>query len=76
MHIDWNFEHIMNKTALLHGYMLYFDAYFDGDDKKFVLNTGPDHPPTHWYSIRLLLEEPIGVNRTQTIPGSLTMRAN
>ena len=66
----------MKKTALLHGYMIYFDAYFDGDDKQFILNTGPEHPPTHWYSIRMLLEEPIGVNRTQNIPGSLTMKAN
>ena len=64
MLIDWHFEHTIKKTALLHGYMLYFDAYFEGTDNQFVLHTGPEHPPTHWYAIRLLLEEPIGVNRT------------
>lgn len=30
--VDWNFEHKINKTALLHGYCLYFDAFFDGLD--------------------------------------------
>lgn len=44
--------------------MLYFDAVFEGSEKSFTLHTGPEHPPTHWYSTRLLLEEPVGVNRT------------
>ena len=32
MQIDWKFKHKINKTALLHGYMIYFNAYFDGSD--------------------------------------------
>lgn len=64
MTVDWHFDHKINKTALMHGYMLYFDAFFDGDDLKQVLHTGPEHPATHWYSTRLLLEEPVGVNKT------------
>jgi hypothetical protein len=64
MTIDWHFEHKMTKTALLHGYMLYFDAVFEGSEKSFTLHTGPEHPATHWYTTRLLLEEPVGVNRT------------
>lgn len=76
MHIDWKFEHHISKTALLHGYMIYFDAFFAGTNKEYVLRTGPEHPATHWYATRLLLEEPIGVNRTQVLPGHLTMEAN
>ena len=34
-------EHEMNKTAILHGYAMYFDAYFDGKDAKKILYTGP-----------------------------------
>lgn len=53
----------MSKTAILHGYALYFDAYFTGKDYTVVLHTGPDHPATHWYQTRLLIPEPLGVNR-------------
>lgn len=28
MLIDWNFEHKINRTCLLHGYALFFDAIF------------------------------------------------
>ncbi len=76
MLIDWNFEHKITKTALMHGYMIYFDAHFDGSNQPFSLHTGPEHPATHWYSTRLLLEEPIGVTKTQLLPGHLLMKAN
>ena len=76
MHIEWKFEHKIRKTAVMHGYMLYFDAFFDGDDKQLVLHTGPEHPPTHWYSMRMLFEEAVGVNRTQVLQGSISMHAN
>jgi hypothetical protein len=49
MKVDWQFEHRINKTALLHGYCIYFNAVFDGADKVYTLETGPDHPVTHWY---------------------------
>ena len=31
-HVKMEFTHIMQKTALLHGYVMYFDAFFDGSD--------------------------------------------
>ena len=74
MHLE--FEHTIRKTAILHGYALYFDAYFTGADKQVVLHTGPEHPATHWYQTRLLIPEPLGVNRNQVIPVKLTMDAN
>ena len=69
-------HHQMNKTAILHGYALYFDAFFEGSDSKHVLHTGPQHPATHWYQTRLLLPEPLGVNRNQRIMCNLDMHAN
>jgi len=47
--VDWKFEHKITKTAILHGYCLYFDAFFEGTDKTYILETGPDKPVTHWY---------------------------
>ena len=41
-----------------------------------VLHTGPEHPATHWYQTRLLIPEPLGVNRNQVINAKLTMDAN
>ena len=66
----------MQKTAILHGYALYFDAYFIGADHNVTLHTGPEHPATHWYQTRLLIPEPLGVNKNQTISAKLIMDAN
>mmetsp|Transcript_10967 Transcript_10967/g.14825 ORF Transcript_10967/g.14825 Transcript_10967/m.14825 type:complete len:81 (+) Transcript_10967:989-1231(+) len=66
----------MCKTGILHGYALYFDAYFTGKDYTVVLHTGPEHAATHWYQTRLLIPEPLGVNRNQFITAKLTMDAN
>ena len=66
----------MRKTAILHGYAMWFDAYFDGADKNVILHTGPEHPATHWYQTRLLIPEPLGVNRNQTIEAKIEMDAN
>ena len=74
--VDLVMQHTMSKTAILHGYAMYFDAYFDGTDQQHILHTGPHHPATHWYQTRLLLPEPLGVNRTQTINCTLNMLAN
>ena len=76
MLIDWTFEHKINRTCLLHGYCLFFDAIFEGSDTTVILHTGPEHPTTHWYETKMMFEEPIGVNRTQVLPGRLIMKAN
>jgi hypothetical protein len=48
-YVKLEFNHKMLRTALLHGYILFFDAFFDGDTKQEVLHTGPGYPNTHWY---------------------------
>lgn len=63
MKLDFKMEHKMTKTALLHGYAIWFDAVFEGKDHREILQTGPLHPATHWYQTRLLLKEPLGINK-------------
>jgi len=57
----------MTKTAILHGYAIYFDAVFAGQDFFVTLGTGPENPATHWYQTRLFIPEPLGVNKGQSI---------
>lgn len=61
---------------MLHGMAGWFDITFDGSTEKIVLDTAPECPGTHWYQCRLLLLEPIAVNRGQRIVGSVDFRAN
>ena len=74
--VHLEFEHQMNKTAILHGYAIWFDAHFTGRDFQITLHTGPEHPATHWYQTRLLIPEPLGVNKNQKILAKLKMDAN
>jgi hypothetical protein len=55
---------------------MYFDAIFKGSQQYITLQTGPTVPATHWYQTRLLLKEPLAVNRGQLVNGYLKMRAN
>jgi len=74
--VQISFKHKITQTAILHGYAVYFDAIFSGHDHYCVLHTGPEHPATHWYQTRLLLPEPLGVNKGQFIDAELDMKAN
>ena len=40
------------------------------------LSTGPRDPGTHWYQCRLLLLDPLAVNATQVVTGTVSMKAN
>jgi histone-arginine methyltransferase CARM1 len=60
----------------MHGFAGWFDISFIGLASTVVLSTAPELPGTHWYQCRLLLKDPIAVNRGQTISGSFTFRAN
>jgi histone-arginine methyltransferase CARM1 len=71
-----DFEFTVSRTAILHGMAGWFDISFDGSDERVVLTTAPESPGTHWYQCKLLLLEPIAVNRGQRIVGSVDFRAN
>lgn len=72
--IDFNFR--IDKTALMHGFGCWFDIHFEGTASTVTLSTSPDSPGTHWYQCRLLLAEPLGVNKGQYVFGSMKFEAN
>jgi histone-arginine methyltransferase CARM1 len=49
----------------MHGISSWFDTNFKGINQEIVLSTSPYNSPTHWYQIRLLLPEPIAINKGQ-----------
>lgn len=60
----------------MHGFACWFDVDFIGSNTTVRLSTGPNKPTTHWYQCRLMLADPIAVNATQVIIGSIVMKAN
>jgi hypothetical protein len=77
-HIEIEFEHKISRTGVMHGFGLYFDAYFRGSERKnqVILSTAPENPATHWYQTRLLMREPLGVTKNQKLKGTLKLEAN
>mmetsp|Transcript_18926 Transcript_18926/g.37180 ORF Transcript_18926/g.37180 Transcript_18926/m.37180 type:complete len:350 (+) Transcript_18926:212-1261(+) len=70
------FEFLIHTTTLLHGIAGWFDVDFIGSHKTITLSTGPFTPFTHWHQCRMLLPEPIAVNKGQTVEGTIRMVAN
>jgi histone-arginine methyltransferase CARM1 len=70
------FQFRIDKTAIMHGLGGWFDIEFNGSGSTVVLSTAPEKPTTHWYQCRMMFSQPIGVNRGQTVSGSLRFRAN
>jgi hypothetical protein len=60
----------------MHGISCWFDTYFIGSQSEVVLSTSPYNNPTHWYQVRLLLTEPLAINRGQKIQGKIVFTAN
>ncbi len=60
----------------MHGLGCWFDIDFQGSAASVVLSTAPGSPGTHWYQCRLLLPEPIAVNRGQVVSGVLAFKVN
>ena len=72
--VDFSFQ--IDQTGIMHGLGCWFDLNFNGSEKEILLSTSPDFPTTHWYQCRLLLNEPIAVNKGQGITGKMTFQAN
>jgi len=66
----------VGTTCLCHGVGCWFDAHFLGSSQHVTLSTAPDQTGTHWYQCRLLLAEPIAVNASQVLSGSLRFVAS
>jgi histone-arginine methyltransferase CARM1 len=65
LEFEVDLDFIIPKTTLLHGISSWFDTYFKGCNKDVTLSTSPYSTPTHWYQIRLLLPEPLAINKGQ-----------
>jgi len=70
------FSFQIDTTAILHGLGGWFDINFCGSKETVVLSTAPDCAGTHWYQCRLMLSDPIAVNKGQSVSGSLHFIAN
>lgn len=55
----------------MHGLGCWFDIHFLGSAAHVTLSTAPDKPGTHWYQCRLLFKDPIAVNASQSVSGTL-----
>ena len=73
---DVDFSFRIDRTALMHGIAGWFDIAFIGSTEHVILSTAPECPATHWYQCRLLLPEPLAVNRGQYVSGTLKFVAN
>lgn len=57
------FSFKIDQTGIMHGLGSWFDIFFNGSNKNIILSTSPELPTTHWYQCRLMLSEPIAVNK-------------
>jgi len=74
--IEVPFSFRISRNSLMHGVVCWFDVDFTGSQNIVTLSTSPRAPTTHWYQIRLLLANPLGVNTGQRVDGRVLMRAN
>ena len=72
--VPFSFE--VTTTSICHGLACWFDCDFLGSEATIVLSTAPDKPGTHWYQCRLLLRDPLAVNRGQRLHGIMHFTAN
>ena len=70
------FSFRIDKTGIMHGFGGWFDIMFLGSTSHLKLTTSPDSQGTHWYQCRLLLREPIAVNRGQCVTGKMLFKVN
>lgn len=70
---DINF-HGSDTDVVLSTGILFFASFRCNYQRLSIV--GPDNPGTHWYQCRMLLREPIAVNRNQNISGKLEFTAN
>jgi type I protein arginine methyltransferase len=69
-------EFTIPKATLIHGIACWFDTFFTGSNKEILLSTSPFENPTHWYQVRLLLPEPLAVNKNEKLIGEIKFEAN
>lgn len=57
---------VINKNDLLHGFAVWFEVEFDGENPK-TLSTGPEAPSTHWCQTVIILPDTLLVSKGDTV---------
>lgn len=65
----------VDTTGICHGLAAWFDVAFLGACPA-ALSTAPAAPRTHWHQVRLLLRNPLALNRGQRLTGTARFTAN
>jgi len=63
---------VINKNDLLHGFAVWFDVNFEGENPA-ILSTGPDAPSTHWCQTVIVLPDTLLVSKGETVECQLVM---
>lgn len=70
------FEFHFKNDKTIHGFVGWFDCYFDSMTKLIILSTSPFAEPTHWKQTIFPLKEPILVAAGQSIRGEIRIGKN
>ena len=76
INLKFSYKFRTHRVGVMHGVSFWFNCLFCGCNKKVMLSTGPDVYPTHWYQVRLLMKEHIGVNPNQRISVEVMLNSN
>lgn len=74
--IHSTFELKFQNNSTIHGFVSWFDCYFESMSKLIILSTSPFSEPTHWKQTIFPLKEPILVKSGQVISGDITIERN
>ena len=70
--ISGRFQFEMQKNAILHGFVCWFDVEFEGA-LDVTLSTGPETPETHWQQTVMFLPDALMVNKSDTLACSMSL---
>lgn len=70
--LDWE----MSVTGIIHGIGGWFNVSFPGSDYPITFSTSPHDDRTHWHQCKLLLEQPLAVNKGSKLRGNIKFTVN
>ncbi len=74
--LNFKFDFNISRVGVMHGVVFWFKAMFEGTQCIEELSTDPNSPITHWYQIKLLMKEQLGVNPGQKVKVKVNMTTN
>lgn len=71
LQVNSKFSLRFEQTATIHGFVGWFDCYFEGMFKSVTLSTSPFSESTHWKQTIFLLKEPISIEAGKSLKGEI-----